>query len=177
MNSGRVEAASAPALVHIVTGGTGAGKTHYSLALAEKLRGKRFSIDDWMTTLFWMDAPQPPSFEWAMDRIGRCEAQIRSEVRTLADLGIPSVLDLGFTKAEHREAFAHFAEEIGADAALHWVDVPADVRWARVQERNRERGVTYAMDVDRAMFEFMESEWEAPTAEELARWNGQVISQ
>lgn len=177
MNSDRVEAASARALVHIVTGGTGAGKTHFSLALAEKLRGRRFSIDDWMTTLFWMDAPQPPSFEWAMDRIGRCEAQIRSEVRALAGLGIPSVLDLGFTKAEHREAFAFFAEEIGVGVALHWVDIPADVRWARVQDRNRERGATYAMDVDRAMFEFMESEWEAPTAEELARWNGQVISQ
>lgn len=162
-------------LVHIVTGGTGAGKTHYSIALAESLRGKCFSIDDWMTTLFWMDAPQPPSFEWAMDRIGRCEAQIRTEVRALAELGVPSVLDLGFTKAEHREAFAYFAEEIGAGAQLHWVDVPTDVRWSRVQDRNLERGATYAMDVDRAMFDFMESEWEAPSQEELARWNGQVI--
>lgn len=164
-------------LVHIVTGGTGAGKTHYSIQLAEQLRGRRFSIDDWMTTLFWVDAPQPPSFEWAMDRIGRCEAQIRAEVRTLAELGVACVLDLGFTKAEHRESFACFAEEIGAGVALHWVDIPTDVRWDRVLDRNRERGATYAMDVDRAMFDFMESEWEAPSTEELTRWNGQVIGQ
>lgn len=168
---------SAPALVHIVTGGTGAGKTHYSIRLAEKLGAMRFSIDDWMTRLFWMDAPQPPSFEWAMDRIGRCEAQIRAEVQALAGLGIASVLDLGFTKAEHREAFAFFAEEIGAGVTLHWIDVPAEVRWDRVLTRNRERGATYAMDVDRAMFDFMESEWEAPSMEELTRLNGQIITQ
>ncbi|MFM5914333.1 MAG: AAA family ATPase [Chakrabartia godavariana] len=166
-----------PALVHLVTGGTGAGKTHYSMALAEKLRAMRFSIDDWMTRLFWSDAPQPPSFEWVMDRIGRCEAQIRAEVQALAALGIASVLDLGFTKADHREAFAAFADEIGAGVTLHWVDRPAELRWERVQQRNRERGATYAMDVDRAMFDFMESEWEAPSAEELARLNGQIISE
>ncbi len=177
MNSGEVDTASAPALVHIVTGGTGAGKTHYSLTLADAVHGKRFSIDDWMTTLFWMDAPQPPSFEWAMDRIGRCEAQIRAEVRALAALGVPSILDLGFTKAEHRMAFADFAGEIGAGVALHWVDIPADIRWGRVQQRNRDRGATYAMDVDRAMFDFMESEWEAPSAEEMARLNGRIISE
>lgn len=169
--------AEAPALVHIVTGGTGAGKTHFSIRLAEALRAMRFSIDDWMTRLFWIDAPQPPSFEWAMDRIGRCEAQIRNEVAELADLGIPSVLDLGFTKAEHRQAFADFAGDIGAGVTLHWVDSPAEARWERVQQRNRDRGATYAMDVDRAMFDFMESEWEAPSAEELARLNGRVVTQ
>ncbi len=162
-------------LVHLVCGATGAGKTHYSIALAAKLGGMRFSIDDWMTRLFWMDGPEPPSFEWAMERIGRCEAQIRAEVTALAQLGIPSVLDLGFTRAEHRAAFAAFAQELGTVAMLHWVDVPADARWARVLQRNQEQGVTYAMDVNRAMFDFMESEWQAPDQEELAALNGQVV--
>ena len=60
---------------------------------------------------------------------------------------------------------------------LHWVDVPADTRWARVLQRNQEQGVTYAMDVNRAMFDFMESEWQAPDADELAAMKGQVITQ
>lgn len=163
-------------LVHLVCGATGAGKTHYSIALADRLHGIRFSIDEWMTRLFWMDGPQPPSFEWAMERIGRCEAQIRAEVRALATLGIPSVLDLGFTRAEHRAEFAAFAADLGTVATLHWVDVPAEVRWARVLQRNREQGVTYAMDVNRAMFDFMEGEWQAPDAAEMVVLNGQVVS-
>lgn len=162
-------------LVHLVTGGTGAGKTHYSIQLATKLRGVRFSIDDWMTRLFWMDGPQPPSFEWAMERIGRCEAQIRCEVETLARLGIPSILDLGFTRADHRAAFVDFATEIGTSATLHWINISAEQRWQRVLQRNEEQGVTFAMDVNRAMFDFMEGEWEPPSDKELSDFKGQII--
>ena len=162
-------------LVHLVCGATGAGKTHYSMTLAAKLGGLRFSIDDWMTRLFWMDSPQPIEFSWTMDRISRCEAQIRALVEALTAQGIPSVLDLGFTTADHRGQFAAFARSIGTKAILHWVDVPAEQRWERVVQRNRDKGVTYAMEVDRAMFDLMESEWQPPCEAELAALRGQVI--
>jgi len=162
-------------LVHLITGGTGAGKTHYSIELAQQLEGVRFSIDDWMTRLFWMDAPQPPSFEWTMERIGRCEAQIRAQVEALTMLGVPSILDLGFTRADHRAAFADFAAEIGTAATLHWIDLSTEQRWERVLQRNREQGVTFAMDVNRAMFDFMEGEWQPPSDQELSDYNGQII--
>jgi len=165
----------AGALVHIVTGGTGAGKTTYARALADRLAGVRFSIDEWMTRLFWMDSPQPLQFDWTMDRIGRCEAQIREQLRQLASRNVAGILDLGFTKAAHRAAFADFAAEIGTAAVLHWVDISADERWRRVSGRNTERGETFAMEVDRGMFDFMEGEWEAPTAEELAAMHGQIV--
>ncbi|MEY3657668.1 MAG: hypothetical protein RLZZ561_2159 [Pseudomonadota bacterium] len=162
-------------LVHLVTGATGAGKTHYSIALAEQRGGVRFSIDDWMTRLFWMDSPQPIEFDWTIERIARCEAQIRALVEVLAGQGIAAILDLGFTKADHRCEFAAFANTIGTSAILHWVDVPAEQRWERVVQRNSMRGPTYAMNVDRAMFDFMEGEWEPPSAAELEMLTGQVI--
>jgi predicted kinase len=163
-------------MIYLVAGGTGAGKTTYARSLAERTGGVRFSIDDWMTTLFWMDSPQPIAFDWTMARIERCETMIRAQVRMLVERSVPGVLDLGFTRADHRSRFAEFAHEIGAGVELHLVDVSHDVRWARVQRRNEERGETYAMPVDRAMFDFMETEWQAPDAAEMRALNGRPVS-
>jgi predicted kinase len=46
-------------LIHLISGSTGAGKTTYASQLSERLKGVRFSIDEWMAALFWMDTPQP----------------------------------------------------------------------------------------------------------------------
>lgn len=154
------------AQIHIITGGTGAGKTSHAHALAAQYGAMRFSIDDWMVRLFWMDSPQPIAFDWTIERIGRVEAQMRDNIRALAHIGVGSVLDLGFTKRAHRAAFAQFAAELGLPVSLVWVDVPADERWRRVEQRNAQKGVSYAMAVDRAMFDFMEAAWEAPEAAE-----------
>jgi predicted kinase len=163
------------AQVILITGSTGAGKTSYAIGLAARLGGIRFSIDEWMTTLFWMDSPQPIEFEWTMARIGRCETQILAQVAALSALGIPSVLDLGFTRADHRARLATATKEIGATASLHWVDVPEEERWRRVEQRNLEKGETFAMTVDRAMFDFMEGQWQPPSYEEISALSGQVI--
>ncbi len=155
-------------LWHIVCGSTGAGKTTFAIGLSEKLGAIRFSIDEWMAQLFWADTPQPIQFEWTIERINRCEAQIASLATDLAKRGIPSVLDLGFTTRDHREKFRKLAAEAGTRTELHFVDVPVEERWRRVEARNREKGETYRLDVTREMFDFMESIWEAPDAEELS---------
>ena len=158
--------------VILVAGGTGAGKTSIARSLERGLGAMRFSIDDWMTALFWMDSPQPIRFDWTMERIDRCEAMIWPLAERAVALGRCAILDLGFTLESHRAAFAGRAAAAGIPVALHHVDVPADERWRRVEQRNAERGETYAMQVDRAMFDAMESMWEAPTAEEMTRLNG-----
>jgi len=150
----------------LVTGGTGAGKTTYSKALSEKIGALRFSIDEWMTGLFWMDAPKGgTTFEWAMERITRAEDLIRQTAAQALAKNLPVVLDLGFTKSAHREAFAKWGESLGYACELHWIDIPSELRWDRVQGRNREKGDTFAMEVTRDMFDFMEDEWETPAQE------------
>ena len=156
----------------LIVGCTGAGKTTYALKLADELAAVRFSIDEWMTELFWADSPQPLQFLWTMERIGRCEAQIFALARQLAARGIPSVLDLGFTTLAHRDKFRDLAAEAGLAAAVHFIDVPADERWNRVNHRNTERGETYAMTVDRQMFDFMEGLWEPPSEVEWSAEGG-----
>lgn len=41
--------------VFLICGNTGAGKTTYSIALAEKQHAIRFSTDSWMQTLYGDD--------------------------------------------------------------------------------------------------------------------------
>lgn len=148
--------------VVLIVGCTGAGKTTYARKLADEIGGVRFSIDEWMTALFWADSPQPLQFDWTMERIARCEGQIFATVRQLAARGLPALLDLGFTRREHRDRFLSWAAEAGLTAAMHFIDVPADERWHRVGRRNKEQGETYAMQIDRQMFDFMEAIWEPP---------------
>lgn len=160
----------------LIVGCTGAGKTTYARGLADELGGVRFSIDEWMTALFWADSPQPIQFDWTIARIARCEAQMFAMVRQLARRGVPALLDLGFTRKEHRDRFRGLAEAAGLSVAVHFLDVPADERWRRVEHRNVERGETYAMTVDRQMFDFMEGMWEPPQEAEWSQGGGRRIA-
>ncbi len=152
--------------VILVVGCTGAGKTTYARQLADEIGGIRFSIDEWMMPLFSKDSPQPVQFAWMMERVNRCEAKIFEVVRQVTSRSIPAVLDLGFTRKEHRDKFRALCADANLVAAVHFVDVDREIRWQRVQQRNAEQGETYAMQVDRQMFDFMEGMWEPPLADE-----------
>lgn len=151
--------------IYLVTGGTGAGKTTYSRQLAADVGAVRFSIDDWMTSLFWMDSPDPISFEWAMSRINRAEAQMWETAQQILAANVSVIFDLGFTKHAHRQKFRDLAKTVNLPILLHWLDIDKGERWHRVQLRNQEKGITFAMTVTVEMFEFMENEWESPASE------------
>jgi predicted kinase len=161
-------------LIHLVCGSTGAGKTTYAIALTARLGAIRFSIDEWMAALFWMDSPQPVDSVWAMARVDRCQDQIWATALQAADRGVPCVLDLGFSKKAQRMKIAERAKEAGLSVQLHFVDVPAEERWRRVQSRNATKAETYQLpfDVTREMFDFVEGIWEPPAADEMAMCDG-----
>ena len=155
---------------YLVVGGTGAGKSTAARELAERVGGVRFSIDEWMTALYWMDCPDKNDFPWALERVGRCEAQIEAVARELARVSVDAVLDLGFTIRAQRVGWLDRARAAEVACVLHVLEVEAEVRWGRVLERNRGERVTYAFEVTREMFEFMEGRWEAPSVEERAEF-------
>ena len=163
------------AAFHLICGSTGAGKSTFSQALASDLSGLHFAIDRWMVTLFWQDSPQPIEFDWTMARIDRCEAMIFETAKQAVSIGVPAILDLGFTKAAHRQKFAKLAADAQILVVLHVLDVPVEERWARVEARNANKGETYAMEVDRSMFDFVETMWELPDPAEMAALNGRLV--
>jgi predicted kinase len=159
-------------LIHFICGSTGAGKSTFAKRLSEDLGGVVFSIDEWMTALFWMDSPQPIESSWALERVDRCQEQIWATALRVAERGVPCVLDFGFGMKALRLKFATRAAEAGLCVRLHVLDVPADERWRRVQARNEERGATHHLtfSVTREMFEFVETMWQPPDADELASY-------
>jgi len=154
--------------LHLVFGPQGAGKSSYARQLATRFQGVRLSIDDWMGQLYGPDLPTPMNFAWIMERVQRCEKRIWATAAEIAGTGGHVVLDLGFMKVRKRTEFLALASAGEHPAQLHFVNAPLDVRRQRVLQRNIDKGDTYSFEVSAPMFDFMEREFEPPTALELA---------
>ena len=162
------------AIIHLLCGSTGAGKTTYGKALAEELRAVRFSVDEWMSALFWMDAPQPIVADWAAARVERCVGLIWETAVQIARRDVPAVLEIGLTTQAARAGVTARARDAGVEVKLHLLDVSAEERWRRVELRNRaeagDRQLGFA--ITRDMFDFVEDMWEPPTEAELVAMRG-----
>ena len=162
--------------VHMITGLTGAGKTTYAEQLALDVNGVRMSIDDWMANLFFMERSPSTDFDWFYERVQRCCQQMRDTAEQVLRAGQPVVLDCGFTNFVERAKFYDWADGLGFNVILHYLDTDTDTCWQRVETRNRQKGETFALEVTREMFDFMQTIWEAPQSEEMARRNGLLVN-
>jgi predicted kinase len=163
------------ALIHLICGSTGAGKTTYAREVSTRIGGVHFSIDEWMAALFWMDNPNPTDPAWAIERVERCMIQIWATATQVAARGVPCILDFGFGMAELRARFAGLAHDAGLSLQLHVLDIPAEERWRRVQSRNADGSGQLAFAITREMFDFVETMWQPPTASEMKSMNGVVV--
>jgi predicted kinase len=152
-------------IVHFICGSTGAGKTTYAVALARRAKAVRFTIDEWMGNLFVADRPATPSLEWALERTARCEAQMWTLADDLVSRNIDVVFDIGMSRRDHRDRFRARASQTAASIKMHYLDVPREVRKARVAARNASGA--YGYQVNDAMFDWMEQWFEPPSDDEL----------
>ena len=163
-------------MIHLICGSTGAGKTTYSTRLRRQLGALHLSIDDWMVTLFAADRPSQGSWPWIEERVRRCERQILATALQLGRAGMPSILDLGLQRADQRRRVADQVASVGIPTRLHFLDVDAGERWRRVEARNEQQGETFRVKVTRPMFDFIETIWQPPTAEEMSALDGVRIA-
>lgn len=159
-------------MIHLVCGSTGAGKTTYAGKLSRKLGALHLSIDDWLVGLFAADQPARPDWQWIDERVRRCERQMVTTALQLGRLGVPSILDLGLQRADQRQRIAAAVMADGLAVRLHFLDVDAAERWRRVEGRNHDQGETFRLAVTRPMFDFIETVWQPPSADEMAALNG-----
>ncbi len=152
---------------HLICGSTGAGKTTYALALAEREQALRLTVDEWMAGFFWPDAPREGVYDWALERVARCERQALALAGQMLSLGRNLILDYGFFKREQRRRLRDALSAQGWQVRLHYLDVPAEERWRRVAQRNADESATFALEVTRDMFDFCEDLFELPADEEL----------
>ncbi|APQ16579.1 AAA family ATPase [Maribacter hydrothermalis] len=154
-------------MLHLIVGNTGSGKTTYANTLKSKTKGVLFSIDFWNKTLFLPDKTEKDGLEWFLERIDRSEHLIMNLVEQLEQSKTDAILDLGLSKYKHREKFRTFAAVYGYEIKIHYLNVPKETRWQRVQQRNKEKGPTFEFEVTQENFDFMENWFEKPTENEL----------
>ncbi|THD70106.1 ATP-binding protein [Phenylobacterium sp.] len=163
----------AAATLNVIFGPCGAGKTTYAHAFARREKAVAFILDDWMARLFGPDMPEPLEYEWMLERVGRCEAQIWSVAAGAIAAGTSVILDIGLMRRADRARVRQIADATQLLLQWHFVDAPAEVRRARVAGRNVVRGESFAIDVPPDMFDFIEGVYEPPEPAEL---NGAVMS-
>ena len=162
-----------PATLNVIFGPCGAGKTTYAHTFARREKAVAFILDDWMARLFGADMPDPIEYEWMVERVGRCEAQIWSVAAGAIAAGTSVILDIGLMRKADRARVRQIAEATELPLQWHFVDAPAEVRRARVAGRNVVRGESFAIEVSPDMFDFIEGVYEPPEPAELA---GAVMS-
>ena len=154
-------------MLHLIVGNTGSGKTTYANRLKAKNKGIIFSIDTWNNTLFLPDKKPTDGLEWFLERIERAEQMISTIIVQLENNNTDSILDLGFSKFEHREKFRTFAALHGYQTTTHFLDIPKEIRLQRVLQRNTEKGETFEFEVSEENFDFMETWFEKPSDVEM----------
>lgn len=156
------------ARVHLVVGPVGAGKSTFALELARQHGALRLNLDEWMAVLFRPDRPQTGLAEWYVERAERCVEQIWALARALLQAGQAAVLEIGLLQRAARESFYRRVDAAALDLSVYVLDAPRDLRRARVQARNTERGPTFCMIVPPEMFELASDLWEPVSPEEAA---------
>ncbi|HEX5261957.1 MAG TPA: ATP-binding protein [Phenylobacterium sp.] len=162
------------ATLNVIFGPSGSGKTTYAHAFARREKAVAFILDEWMARMFGPDMPEPLQYDWMLERVGRCEAQIWATAAAVLATGTSVILDIGLMRKADRARVREIAEATELPLQFHFVNAPQAVRRARVLDRNVVRGESFAIEVTPDLFEFIEGVYEPPEPGELA---GAVISE
>jgi predicted kinase len=161
--------------IHLVEGPVGAGKSTYAGSLALRLAGVHLNLDEWMVNLFRPDRPRDDFMAWYAERKDRCLEQIWAVTCEIMAAEQDVVLELGLVQRAARDAFYQRVAASDFELHVYWLDVPVDVRRARVMTRNDQQGPTFRMAVSEEMFEIANNAWEAPDEDECRARNITVI--
>jgi predicted kinase len=157
------------AQLHLVIGPVGAGKSTFARKLAHEHRAVRLDLDEWMAVLFAPDRPAENTMPWYIERTARCIEQILSLASQMVAADTNVILEIGMILRRDRDRlYPRIDAEPRADLKIWIVDADRDVRRARVEARNADRGATFKMIVPPAIFELASDLWEPPDEDECA---------
>ena len=154
--------------LYFISGFIGSGKTTYAKELADRTKGFRFSIDEWMIPLFGEHMER----ELLNQRILTLENLFKEASSQLTKLGVPVIFDFGYWSREDRDRIVSWASEQGYNCEIHYLDVPYETCCQRAIVRNEApRGKSYEMTPD--MMEMFWSWFEVPAKDENVVWVSQ----
>src|SRR3954470_5018522 len=106
----------------------GAGKTTTARQLAAERRALRLTQDEWLIALGsnpW-DAPTREKLDHELWRLAQ----------EVLRLGVSVIVDFGLWARSERDEMRLAARRLGVGVELHYLDVPADELWRRIDARN-----------------------------------------
>ena len=106
----------------------GAGKTTLATQLAAGRRALRLTKDEWLTAL--------GSSPWDEPARAKVEHELWNLAQEVLRLGVSVVLDFGLWARSERDEMRSVARGIGVGVELHYLDVPTEELWRRIDARN-----------------------------------------
>ncbi|HEV2309953.1 MAG TPA: ATP-binding protein [Acidimicrobiia bacterium] len=106
----------------------GAGKTALARRLAADRNAVRLTKDEWLTAL--------GSSPWDTPTREKVERELWDLAQQILRLGLSVVLDFGLWARVERDEMRSVARGLGVGVELHYLDVPPDELWRRIDARN-----------------------------------------
>ena len=114
----------------LLCGLPGAGKTAFARQLAADRSAVCLTKDEWLTAL--------GSSPWDTPTREKVELELWHLAQEILRLGLSVVLDFGLWARIERDEMRSVARDLGVGVELHYLEVPTDELWRRIQARNSE---------------------------------------
>jgi predicted kinase len=143
----------------LICGLPGSGKTTLAIRLASDVRAVRLCPDEWKFDLGidYYDEQGRVRLENRLWRLGQ----------ELLGLGQSVILENGFWAREERDELRLAARSLGVPVELHYLEIPVDELWRRLEIRNAEARPGNA-PIKREDLDKWSEQFEPPDAAELA---------
>lgn len=120
-------AVSEPRLM-LTCGLPGSGKTTLATELAATRRAVRLTKDEWLWSL--------GSTPWDRATGPKVEAELWRLAQETLGLGLSVVVDFGLWARAERDEMRQAARSLGIGVELHYLDLPIEELWRRIEQRN-----------------------------------------
>lgn len=137
----------------------GAGKTTLATQLAADRDAVRLTKDEWLWAL--------GSTPWDEPARVKVEDQLWRLAQEILRLGLSVVLDFGLWARVERDEMRNVARDLGVGVELHYLEVPIEELWRRLEARNSEPPWN-SCPIRRADLDEWASLFQGPDATELA---------
>jgi predicted kinase len=145
----------------------GAGKTTLARQLAADRGALRLTKDEWM----WALGSSP----WDAITQERVERELLRLAQEVLRLGLSIVLDFGLWARSERDELRTAARAMGVGVELHYLVVPTDELWRRIEARNSEPPWDRE-PIRRPHLDEWAAVFQAPDAAELALYDTPPLS-
>jgi predicted kinase len=147
----------------IICGLPSSGKTTVAKAFESRLRAIRFCPDE------WMDALSIDLYD--EETRGKIEALQWKFSQQLLKLGLIVIIEWGTWARSERDTLRLGARDLDAAVELHYLSVPADVLFERIQHRGLENP-----PIERDVLTRWSEIFQEPTPEEMALFDKPLVT-